>query len=159
MGTKPKSLALVVCDSILAPLSGTGKLTLSGLFDRIGGSSFPLKQAEFFVFAELVGVKQGDKLSISILQSSDNSDVATATSDIQPHNDSDRATAIMSMAGIVFPQPGEYEVVLRVNNAELSRRSIELAQVELSKDSKKPKSKATKAEPKQNNPTQKSKKK
>ena len=106
-----------------ANVSQEGKLNVLGIFDRIGGSSFPIVHPRM-IFAFRVQAEFGDGGQLSPvrvrLMDEDGGVLFEASGEIGapkvPPGEWATANQIFTLVGVQFPRPGSYKFVVNVGD-------------------------------------------
>jgi hypothetical protein len=123
MQAKPQVLALITCDGVhIDP--GSGKHTILGVFSNIRARQFPVVHPFMIWFLTLSDVPTGEhKIRISL-----GLDPANTTSIIdrtfESHSPLQRINLINEIRNLSFTQPGDYSIIIEVDDDPLLATSI-----------------------------------
>lgn len=114
-----------------------GKLNVMGIFNIIHSAQFPTRHPGMFLVAKLsadpseYGAKQ--KLAIKLLDERGKSIATLLEREVEiPHSKERKGVAIrqiLRLTGLVFPQPGNYQFSLLVDNDHKGSQTIQLVQI------------------------------
>ena len=122
---KPAIIALVVCDNIYQEESG--KTALVGLFNRLTGSSFPLRHPKLAVFVSVTDMAPDSVGKLEVVSLESDHTVAEAKGDFP--GPVGRLTVVdmnFILKNLVFPEPGIYSIRFSVNGHPLAERRFEV---------------------------------
>jgi hypothetical protein len=121
--SKPKLLCWLTCDGVhIDP--GTGKHTILGVFSNIRGRQFPVTHPFMIWFLTLSDVPAGEhKIKISM---------GVDPTDMQPlierpfasQGQLQRINLINEIRNLTFPQPGDYGIMIEVDDEPLLATSL-----------------------------------
>lgn len=114
----PSVVAMLVCDQVIMEY-GTGKKSLIGIFENINAAVFPAP-TRLGIYAKLVDAEGDYKFLLRLVNLKDESKVAEILADGKGIRREGAAELILN-AGLVFPEPGKYELQLYANDAFLHR--------------------------------------
>ncbi len=123
MHSTPQILAWLTCDGVhIDP--GSGKHTILGVFSNIRGRQFPVVHPFMVWFLTLSDVPAGThRIKISMgLGASDVKPLIERTFDSQ--GPLQRINLINEIANLSFPRPGDYSILIEVNDELLLATSI-----------------------------------
>jgi hypothetical protein len=123
MQSTPQVLAWLTCDGVHVD-PGTGKHTILGVFSNIRGRKFPLVHPSMVWFLTLSDVPAGShKIKISLgLDATNPQPLIEST--FESHGPLQRINLINEIRNLSFPQPGEYSIVIEVDEEPLLATSI-----------------------------------
>lgn len=110
---KPKLLAFLLCDAIVA--GPEGKTNLYGIFDKIQGKTFPVRHPQLGIFWRCFVPETGE-IGITIIRP-DGTPLLTLDAVMVDKTPGISQGAYM-LSGIEFPSLGEYEIRLIYNGIE-----------------------------------------
>lgn len=126
--TKPQLKAIITCDTIIAE-KGTDKYSLIGIFDRMYIAKFPTQYFPICLYLAFSGV--GDfRLRGSFHDLTEDKELAGWSSS-KPIHCPDRLRtyqAIFRLPPLPFPQEGDYEFIVYVNEEIFAQRTIQVIQ-------------------------------
>ncbi|HEY0944758.1 MAG TPA: hypothetical protein VGD81_05805 [Opitutaceae bacterium] len=123
MQSKPQVLAWLTCDGVhIDP--GTGKHTILGVFSNIRGRQFPVTHPFMIWFLTVSDVPAGEhKIRISM-----GLDAANPTPllerPFQSQSPLQRINLINEIRNLTFPEPGDYSILIEVDEEPLLATSI-----------------------------------
>ena len=120
---EPVCCGVIVCDTVIRE-HGTGKLSYIGCFSVIGGGQFPFQSPPFFITPMLSNLQGEIKEAINLVArveqpgtglvaGSGHAKIQTAPGQKIPKNE---VIEISCPLVCVFPSPGEYAIVILLNN-------------------------------------------
>ena len=126
MKTKPQVLVWITCDGVHIDPS-SGKHTILGVFSNIRARQFPIVHPFMIWFLTISDVPQGEhKIRISL-----GLDPANATPIIdrqfQSHSPMQRINLINEIRNLSFNTPGDYSIIIEVDDEPLLATSITLS--------------------------------
>ena len=123
MHSKPQVLAWLTCDGVhIDP--GSGKHTILGVFSNIRGREFPFAHPFMVWFLTLSDVPSGQhKITISMgLDPTNPKPLIDRVFESQ--GPLHRINLISEIRNLVFPQPGEYSIMIEVDEEPLLSTNI-----------------------------------
>lgn len=123
MHSKPQILAWLTCDGVhIDP--GTGKHTILGVFSNIRGREFPVTHPFMIWFLTLSDVPTGKhKIKISLGFDPANMQ-ALIDREFQSQGPLQRINLINEIRNLTFPQPGDYGLLIEVDDELLLATNI-----------------------------------
>jgi hypothetical protein len=123
MQSKPQVLAWLTCDGVhLDP--GTGKHTILGVFSNIRGRQFPVVHPFMIWFLTLSDVPVGDhKIKISLGLDATNPQPLIERP-FESQSPLQRINLINEIRNLSFPQPGDYSIIIEVDDEPLLATSL-----------------------------------
>lgn len=123
MQSTPQVLAWLTCDGVHVD-PGSGKHTILGVFSNIRGRQFPVVHPFMVWFLTLSDVPAGDhKIKISLgLDATNTKPLIERT--FQSQSPLQRINLINEIRNLSFPQPGEYSIIIEVDDDPLLATSI-----------------------------------
>ncbi|MFO0851578.1 MAG: hypothetical protein U0871_23910 [Gemmataceae bacterium] len=121
----PVARPLALCDAVTP--DGSGKVSLSGVFDAIRATGFPHAGTRVVVFAQLVGGIGTVPVRLVVRHAA--RDEVIYRSDPYPLRFTDRLTALqvsLVLTRCVFPYPGLYTVELFCHNQFMCDTTLHL---------------------------------
>jgi hypothetical protein len=129
----PIVLSLILSDSIHVDHS-TGKRSILGVFSAIYAREFPATHPQLVVNVELTNGHGDTAVDIKLVQvqpeSVEGEMVGSARFDISFQHPRQVVGFGLGLKGVVFPQPGEYRVILECQGTILLERSLMLVHQE-----------------------------
>lgn len=123
MHSKPQLLAWLTCDGVHIDPS-SGKHTILGIFSNIHGHQFPLIHPFMIWFLTITDCAQGDhKLRIS-MGFNDAPPQKMIERDFASHSPLDRINLINEIRNLPFPLPGEYSLLVEIDDEPILATSI-----------------------------------
>ena len=122
-GSKPQVLVWITCDGVhIDP--GSGKHTILGVFSNIRARQFPVVHPFMIWFLTLSDVAQGEhKIRISLgVDPTQMSPLIDRT--FESHSPLQRINLINEIRNLSFPAPGDYSIVIEVDEEPLLATSI-----------------------------------
>ncbi len=105
-----------MCDYAFSDRSG--KSSIIGEFDRIFAAKFPIKFAQLFVVLK-IHLAQAERFTLeTVIRAPDGHTIASSTvpeERMMPNPGSQNAVFNFGFYMLIFPEPGEYSVDIRVN--------------------------------------------
>ena len=127
MQSKPQVLAWLTCDGVhLNP--ATGKHTIFGVFSNIHGRQFPLTYPFMIWFLSIADVPEGEhqvKLSMGLDPTALKPLIERPFKSPGPIQ---RINLINEVRHLTFPQPGEYHILIEIDDEPLLATSINVSQ-------------------------------
>ena len=121
--SKPQLLAWLTCDGVhIDP--GSGKHTILGVFSNIHGHQFPLIHPFMIWFLSLTDCAPGEhtlKISIAF---NDSPPQPLLGRPFQAHSPLDRLNLINEIRNLPFPAPGEYSLMIEIDDEPLLSTNI-----------------------------------
>lgn len=123
MQSKPQVLAWLTCDGVHVD-PGTGKHTILGVFSNIRGRQFPVAHPFMVWFLTLSDVPAGaHKIRISMgIDATQLQPLIDRTFESQ--SPLQRINLINEIRNLSFPRPGDYSIVIEVDDEPLLATSI-----------------------------------
>ena len=123
MQSKPQVLAWLTCDGVhLDP--GTGKHTILGVFSNIRGRQFPVVHPFMIWFLTLSDVPPGEhKIKISLGLDATNPQPLIERP-FESQSPLQRINLINEIRNLSFPQPGDYSIIIEVDDEPLLATSL-----------------------------------
>jgi hypothetical protein len=123
MQSTPQVLAWLTCDGVHVD-PGSGKHTILGVFSNIRGRQFPVVHPFMVWFLTLSDVPAGDhKIKISLgIDATNTKPLIERT--FQSQSPLQRINLINEIRNLSFPQPGEYSIIIEVDDDPLLATSI-----------------------------------
>ncbi|MFA6287580.1 MAG: hypothetical protein WC661_09375 [Opitutaceae bacterium] len=123
MNSKPQVLAWLTCDGVhLDP--GTGKHTILGVFSNIRGRQFPVVHPFMIWFLTLSDVPAGaHKIKISLGLDATNPQPLIERP-FESQSPLQRINLINEIRNLSFPQPGDYSIIIEVDDEPLLATSL-----------------------------------
>ena len=123
MQSKPQVLAWLTCDGVHVD-PGTGKHTILGVFSNIRGRQFPVAHPFMVWFLTLSDVPAGaHKIKISMgLDATQLQPLIERTFESQ--SPLQRINLINEIRNLSFPRPGDYSIIIEVDDEPLLATSI-----------------------------------
>ena len=123
MQSKPQVLAWLTCDGVHVD-PGTGKHTILGVFSNIRGRQFPVAHPFMVWFLTLSDVPSGaHKIKISMgLDATQLQTLIERTFESQ--SPLQRINLINEIRNLSFPRPGDYSILIEVDDEPLLATSI-----------------------------------
>lgn len=123
MPTKPSLLAWITCDGVhIDP--GSGKHTLLGIFSNIKAVSFPVTHPYMIWFLTITDVQPG-KHQIRISMGLDPTNPAELLKrEFESKSPLHRINLINEMRLLRFEQPGEYSILIEIDDEPLLATSL-----------------------------------
>jgi hypothetical protein len=123
MQSKPQLLAWLTCDGVhLDP--GSGKHTILGVFSNIRGHGFPLTHPFMIWFLTITDCAPGvHKLRIS-LGLDPTHPQPLLEREFESQSPLHRINLINEIRGLTFPQPGEYSILIEIDEEPLLATSL-----------------------------------
>ena len=123
MRSKPQVLAWLTCDGVHVD-PGTGKHTILGVFSNIRGRQFPVAHPFMVWFLTLSDVPVGShKIKISMgLDATRLQPLIERTFESQ--SPLQRINLINEIRNLSFPRPGEYSILIEIDDEPLLATSI-----------------------------------
>ncbi|HXG38152.1 MAG TPA: hypothetical protein VNL36_05210 [Bacteroidota bacterium] len=120
-------------------LDAQGKVTATGIFDYIYAAKFPVKHRDMVLVAKLEGTESetGDhKFAIEMRDDKSNRLVAFEQKIALTRSETRTVTAgvIIKIQDFVFQKPGQYELVMFVNDRFLGRVIFEVRKVHIKEE-------------------------
>jgi len=123
MNSKPQVLAWLTCDGVhLDP--GTGKHTILGVFSNIRGRQFPVTHPFMIWFLTLSDVPAGEhtiKISLGLDATNPQPLIERPFESQSPLQ---RINLINEIRNLSFPQPGDYSIIIEVDEEPLLATSL-----------------------------------
>jgi hypothetical protein len=121
--SKPQLLVWITCDAVhIDPASG--KHTILGVFSNIKARSFPVVHPYMVWFLTLTDVQPGQH-RIKILMGLDPTNPPTLIErDFESQSPLHRINLINELRNLPFPQPGDYSIVLEVDDEPILATSM-----------------------------------
>ena len=118
----PFAISFLVCDSLYAD-PATGKLSLLGVLQGIGGHEFPLAYPKICVYADLTDGRGRITISARLADVADELDPIFEIGG-EANFDNPRRTAVFTaeIENAVFPAPGHYYVQLLADEKIIAER-------------------------------------
>lgn len=105
-----------LCDYAFSDRSG--KSSIIGEFDRIYSAKFPVKFAQMFIVLK-IRLRQAERFTLeTVIRAPDGHTIASSTvpeERMMPNPGSQNAVFNFGFYMLIFPEPGEYAVDIRVN--------------------------------------------
>ncbi len=123
MNSKPQLLAWLLCDAVhIDP--GTGKHTILGVFSNIKAMRFPVVHPQMVWFMTLTDVSAGPhRMKISMgLDPTDPKPLIERTFESQ--GPLARINLINDIRNLSFPQPGDYSILIEIDDEPILATSI-----------------------------------
>lgn len=123
MHSKPQLLAWLTCDGVhIDPASG--KHTILGIFSNIHAVQFPLIHPLMYWFLSLTDCAQGEhRLRISMGFEA-NPPKKLIERPFKSHSPLERINLINEIRGLPFPAPGEYSLLVEIDDEPLLATNI-----------------------------------
>lgn len=123
MQSKPQLLAWLTCDGVhIDP--GSGKHTILGVFSNIQGREFPIVHPFMVWFLTLTDCGAGDhKMKIS-MGFEDHAPEPLLERPFRSQSPLDRINLINEIRNLTFPAPGEYSLLVEIDEEPLLATSI-----------------------------------
>lgn len=123
MHSKPQVLAWLTCDGVHVD-PGSGKHTILGVFSNIRGRQFPFAHPFMVWFLTLSDVPSGEhKIKISMgLDATNPKPLIDRTFESQ--GPLHRINLISEIRNLVFPQPGDYSILIEIDDEPLLATNI-----------------------------------
>ena len=123
MQSKPQVLAWLTCDGVhLDP--ATGKHTILGVFSNIRGRQFPVVHPFMIWFLTLSDVPTGEhKIKISLGLDATNPPPLIERP-FESQSPLQRINLINEIRNLSFPQPGDYSIIIEVDDEPLLATSL-----------------------------------
>jgi hypothetical protein len=127
MSSKPQVLACLICDAVhIDP--GTGKHTILGVFSNIRARQFPVTHPHMAVFLMLTDVAVGEH-RLRILMGIDPANAQPlAELKFASQNAGHRIELAGGFRNVAFPEPGNYAIVIELDNEPLLVTNIGVSQ-------------------------------
>jgi hypothetical protein len=123
MQSTPQVLAWLTCDGVHVD-PGTGKHTILGVFSNIRGRQFPVVHPFMVWFLTLSDVPAGQhKIKISFGFHATNTQPLIERT-FESQSPLQRINLINEIRNLSFPQPGEYSIIIEVDDDPLLATSI-----------------------------------
>lgn len=123
MHSTPQVLAWLTCDGVHVD-PGTGKHTILGVFSNIRGRQFPVVHPFMVWFLTLSDVPAGQhKIKVSLGLDATNTQPLIERS-FESQSPLQRINLINEIRNLSFPQPGEYSIIIEVDEDPLLATSI-----------------------------------
>lgn len=123
MNSTPQVLAWLTCDGVHVD-PGTGKHTILGVFSNIRGRQFPVVHPFMVWFLTLSDVPAGQhKIKVSLGFDATNTQPLIERS-FESQSPLQRINLINEIRNLSFPQPGEYSIIIEVDDDPLLATSI-----------------------------------
>lgn len=115
---------ILVCDA--ATIDASHKVNLVGIFDRVFGPAFPMSIASMSIAFELMDVvDEHMNIKLEIKQKSTGMAIGgMEDSQSLDLTKSNRFRMLAKSDGLVFPEPGEYEIVITANKETFVAPSV-----------------------------------
>ncbi|MBA4138376.1 MAG: hypothetical protein C0518_13790 [Opitutus sp.] len=126
MQSKPQLLVWLMCDGVhIDP--ATGKHTLLGVFSNIKGREFPVVHRYMVWFMTLTDVSAGKhRVKISMgLEPTAMSELIVR--EFESQSPLHRINLINELGNLTFPQPGEYSILIEVDEEPILATSISVS--------------------------------
>ena len=123
MHSKPQVLAWLTCDGVHVD-PGSGKHTILGVFSNIRGRQFPFSHPFMVWFLTLSDVPSGEhriKISMGLDATNPKSLIDRTFKSEGPLH---RINLISEIRNLVFPQPGEYSILIEIDDEPLLATNI-----------------------------------
>ncbi len=123
MHSTPQVLAWLTCDGVHVD-PGTGKHTILGVFSNIRGRQFPVVHPFMVWFLTLSDVPSGKhkiKISLGLDATSPQSLIER---DFESQSPLQRINLINEIRNLSFPHPGDYSIIIEVDDDPLLVTSI-----------------------------------
>jgi hypothetical protein len=123
MHSTPQVLAWLTCDGVHVD-PGTGKHTILGVFSNIRGRQFPVVHPFMVWFLTLSDVPSGQhkiKISLGLDATSPQSLIER---DFESQSPLQRINLINEIRNLSFPHPGDYSIIIEVDDEPLLVTSI-----------------------------------
>lgn len=118
MQSKPQLLAWVTCDGVhIDP--GSGKHTLLGIFSNIGAAKFPLVHPFMIWFLTITDCSPGQhriRISMGLGEATPQPMIERP---FESHSPLHRINLINEIRNLVFPEPGEYTILVEIDDEPL----------------------------------------
>lgn len=126
----PIVLSLLVCRRIIRD-SMSGEYSIISITSELAVTAFPITAPAFFVFAELTGMHGAIELGFRIIDANEErGPVAEVKGGGALTNDPlGVAQVAIAMAGLVFPEPGEYRLQLSSRGTLLAERKFRMVEL------------------------------
>jgi len=123
MHSKPQVLAWLTCDGVHVD-PGTGKHTILGVFSNIRGRQFPVAHPFMVWFLTLSDVPAGShKVKVSMgLDATRLQPLIERT--FESHSPLQRINLINEIRNLSFPRPGDYSILIEIDDEPLLATSI-----------------------------------
>lgn len=126
MQSKPQVLAWLTCDGVHVD-PATGKHTLLGIFAAIRGRQFPVVHPYMVWFLTLSDVPTG-KHKVKISMGTDHASMTPLIDQpFESQNPLQRINLINEIRNLSFPKPGDYSLVIEVDDEPLLATSLNVA--------------------------------
>ncbi len=123
MQSKPQLIAWLTCDGVHIDPS-SGKHTILGIFSNIHGHKFPIVHPFMIWFLSITDCAPGEhRLKISMGFNNANPEELLQRPFIA-HSPMDRINLINEIRNLSFPAPGEYALVIEIDDEPLLGTSI-----------------------------------
>lgn len=123
MRSTPQVLAWLTCDGVHVD-PGSGKHTILGVFSNIRGRQFPVVHPFMVWFLTLSDVPAGQhKIKISFGLDATNTQPLIERN-FESQSPLQRINLINEIRNLSFPQPGEYSIIIEVDDDPLLATSI-----------------------------------
>lgn len=120
----PQVLAWLTCDGVHVD-PGTGKHTILGVFSNIRGRQFPVVHPFMVWFLTLSDVPSGKhKIRISLSLDATGSPQSLIERDFESQSPLQRINLINEIRNLSFPHPGDYSIIIEVDDDPLLVTSI-----------------------------------
>ena len=123
MQSKPQVLAWLTCDGVHVD-PATGKHTILGIFAAIRGRQFPVVHPYMVWFLTLSDVPTGAH-KVKISMGTDHASMAPLIEQpFESQNPLQRINLINEIRNLSFPKPGDYSLVIEVDDEPLLATSL-----------------------------------
>ncbi len=127
--SSPTGLAIVVCDQIIEDKL-TNKKSLIGIFNNIGGVSFPCRHPQISVFVSLTEGRGAYTARLRIINEASSETVADVNGQIQFPDIHAVVELNFNLVGLLFPSPGLYSIEFYCDEALVLERRFHVSQVQ-----------------------------
>lgn len=125
----PYPLALIICDQIYREPT-TGKPSLLGCFSVINATKFPATQPLITVYAAITDGRGRVQVKLRLVDVDEEREpVFEVTSEVEFTDPRSVQEMICALAGMTFPEPGEYRLQLLANDEPILERRIVLNEI------------------------------
>ena len=123
----PTVLAMLVCDQIIVD-EASKKKSLIGIFDNVNALSFPTA-VNCAIYAKLADAEGDYRFKLAFVNLKDESTLTQLEVPAKVRSRLAAADLVAHFVGVVFPEPGKYEVQLWANDIYLSRVTMSAVEV------------------------------
>lgn len=126
----PIAVALVICDFVWRD-PWLGKCTIIGTYTNVRAHEFPAMHPIMTLYAALTNGRGRVPLTVRVIDVDEERDpVVSLEQEIEFPDPKTVVENIVQMAGLIFPEPGEYRVQILAGQVCLIERSILVTQQE-----------------------------